>query len=205
MAIHVPSNEPPAPSRKGSVRGAGIIEWLRWQSNRFGPEAAVVALRHVPAEKGACFDPTKPYLGIDPQKWYSVDSFHALLDVVVTPLPPEVLEEFVNEAARQTMQGLMARSMSTFASALNSTERYARVTNALFRLMHDTGRVQIVARGPRQHESTISDWSGHHPVVCRFISMCQVPIYERMGCTELQIRHRCVAAGAQSCGCVTTW
>ena len=39
----------------------------------------------------------------------------------------------------------------------------------------------------------------------RFISMCQVPIYERMGCTELQIRHRCVDAGAQSCGCVTTW
>jgi len=205
MRVHVPSNEPPAPSGKGSVRGAGIIEWLRWQSGRFGPEAAVAALRHVPSPKSDCFDATKPYLGVDPQKWYPADSFHALLDVVITPLPPDVLEAFVNEAARQTMQGLMARSMSSFASALNSTERYTRVTNALFRLMHDTGRVQIVARGPRQHESTISDWSGHHPVVCRFISMCQGPIYERMGCTELQIRHRCVAAGAQSCGCVTTW
>src|SRR5882672_9793554 len=165
MRVHVPSNKPPAPSGKGSVRGAGIIEWLRWQSGRFGPEAAVAALRHVPSPKSDCFDATKPYLGVDPQKWYPADSFHALLDVVITPLPPDVLEAFVNEAARQTMQGLMARSVSSLASAWNATERYTRVTNALLRLMHDTGRVQIVARVPRQHESTISDWSGHHPVV----------------------------------------
>ncbi|HEX4335550.1 MAG TPA: hypothetical protein VH062_06520 [Polyangiaceae bacterium] len=193
------------PSGKGSVRGAGIIEWLRWQSDRFGDEAAVAALRHVPAELSACFDPTKPFLGVDPQKWYPAESFHAFLDIVVQPLSPDVLQAYVDDAARRTMQGLMRRAVSSFASALSSVERYARVTNALFRLMHDTGRVQIVTRGLRQHEATISDWRGHHPVVCRFTIMCQAPIYERMGCTDLVIRHACVATGALTCGCVTTW
>ncbi len=194
-----------APTGKGSVRGAGIIEWLRWQSECFGAETAVAALRHVAPEQRACFDASKPFLGVDPQKWYPAESFHAFLDVVVKPLDPAALEAYVDDAARKTMQGLMRRAVSSFASSLSSVERYARITNALFRLMHDTGRVQIVMRGPRQHEATISDWRGHHPVVCRFTVMCQAPIYQRMGCTELQIRHSCVASGAPSCGCVTSW
>jgi hypothetical protein len=164
-----------------------------------------VALRRAPPELVTCFDATKPDLGVDPQKWYPAESFHAFLDVVVKPLEPAVLQGYIDDAARKTMQGLMRRAVASFASALSSAERYARVTNALFRLMHDTGRVQIVTRGPRQHEATISDWRGHHPVVCRFTVMCQAPIYERMGYTSLQIRHACVGHGALTCGCVTTW
>jgi hypothetical protein len=206
MAVQVkPTSARIEPTGKGSVRGAGIVEWLRWQDERFGAGVAVAALRHVPAELGACFDVTRPFLGIDPQKWYPAESFHAFLDVVVKPIDPALLQGYIDDAARNTMQGLMRRAVSSFASALSSAERYARVTNALFRLMHDTGRVQIATRGPRHHEATIGDWRGHHPVVCRFTVMCQAPIYERMGCTELQIRHACVANGAQTCGCVTTW
>jgi hypothetical protein len=192
-------------SGKGNVRGAPIIEWLRWQSSRFGPETAAAALRHVPEALRGCFDGTLPFLGVDPQRWYPAESFHALLDVVVKPLDRAVRDGFVDEAARMTMEGMMKRSMASFAASLNSAERFTRIANALFRLMHDTGRVQIVLRGPRQHESTVTDWKGHHPVVCRFTIMCQAPIYERMGCTELVIRHLCVGNGAPACGCVTTW
>jgi hypothetical protein len=199
------SETAPASTGKGSIRGAGILEWLRWQQLRFGDQAAIAALRHVASPARDCFDPALPYLGVDPQKWYPAESFHALLDVVVKPLEPSVLATFVDEAARMTMEGLMKRSMAPFASALSSVERYTRVNNALFRLTHDTGRVQIHLRGPRHHETTITGWLSHHPVTCRFIAMCQVPIYEKMGCTDLRIRPTCVDNGALACGCVATW
>ena len=199
------SDNAPGLTGKGCIRGAGIIEWLRWQSSRFGEQAATAALRHVPSPARDCFDPSLPHLGVDPQKWYPAESFHALLDVVTKPLEPAVLDAFVDEAARMTMEGLLKRTLAPFASAMTSVERYARVTNALFRLTHDTGRVQIISRGPRSHETTISGWLSHHPVTCRFIAMCQVPIYEKMGCTDLRIRPNCVASGALACGCVATW
>jgi hypothetical protein len=199
------SDNAPRPAGKGCIRGAPLIEWLRWQSSRFGDQAAASALRHVPSPLKDCFDPEKPFLGIDPQGWYPAESFHALLDVVVTPLEPSVLEPLVDEAARMTMEGLMRRSMAPFAAALGSVERFARVSNALFRLVHDTGRVHFILRGPRHHESVVTEWLGHHRVMCRFISMCQVPLYEKMGCSEVRIRPLCVENGALSCGCVTTW
>lgn len=206
MAIHVPSNDAREdPAAKGSVRGAGIVEWLRWLTERFDDQTAVLALRKIPPELSGCFDGSKPFLGVDPQKWYPAASFHAFLDVMLTHLDRPTLEALVDDAARKTMQGLMSRAIGSFAAGLGSAERYMRVVNALFRLMHDSGRVQIVSRGPRQHESTISDWRGHHPVVCRFTVMCQAPIYERMGCVDLKIRHSCVVSGASSCGCVVTW
>lgn len=206
MVVQVPSNDARAePVDKGSVRGAGIVEWLRWLAERFDDQTAILALRKIPPELAQCFDPTQPLLGVDPQKWYPAASFHAFLDVMVTQLDRDSLEAYVDDAARKTMQGLMQRAVGSFAAGLGSTERYMRVVNALFRLMHDSGRVQIVNRGPRQHESTISDWRGHHPAVCRFTVMCQAPIYEKMGCFDLKIRHSCVANGASSCGCVVTW
>lgn len=192
------------PADRGSVRGAGIVEWLKWLGERSGDETALVVLRKLPRGLADCFDETKPFLGIDPQKWYPAESFHAFLEAAVKPLDGPTLERYVDDAARQTMNGLMRAGVRSFAAALGSTERYPRVVNALFRLMHDSGRVQITAR-PQKHESTISDWRGHHPLVCRFTVMCQLPIYERMGCREVSIRHACVANGATACGCVVTW
>src|SRR5262245_41642163 len=106
------SDNAPRPTGKGSIRGAGIMEWLRWQSSRFGDQAAAAALRHVPSPERDCFDASLPFLGVDPQRWYPAESFHALLDVVVKPLEPSVLEAFIDEAARMTMEGLMKRSMA---------------------------------------------------------------------------------------------
>ena len=97
-----------------------MIEWLRWQSSRFGEQAATAALRHVPSPARDCFDPSLPHLGVDPQKWYPAESFHALLDVVTKPLPPAVLNAFVDEAARMTMEGLLQRTLAPFASAMRA-------------------------------------------------------------------------------------
>lgn len=192
---------------RGNLRGAGIVEWLAWQDGRFGAGVSARALPYVPAEFRAQFDGNKPHLGVDPDRWYPAAAFTALLDVVTREIEPAVLDTLVDEAAKSTMRALLVRahSASSVYSSVSTIAKYARVVNALFRFMHDTGRVQLMAVGPRRHESVISDWVSHHPVICRFTCMCQVAIYERMGCAGVRIEHHCVSRGAPACRAVTTW
>jgi hypothetical protein len=199
-----PTSSAPA---AGNIRGAGIVEWLAWQDARFGAGVSARALEYVPAALRTHFDSTRPHLGVDPDRWYPARDFHALLDVVTRGITPSVLDELVDEAAHSTMRALMMRSKSVASiySTMSSVTRYARVVNALFRFMHDTGRVQLLAVGPLRHEGIITEWTAHHPIVCRFSCMCQVAIYERMGCEGVRIEHRCVARGASVCKSITTW
>jgi hypothetical protein len=191
----------------GNIRGAGIVEWLAWQDARFGAGVSARALPYVPPELRAHFDGNKPHLGVDPERWYPAVAFAALLDVVTREIDPRLLDALVDEAAKSTMRALLMRahSASSVYSSVSSIAKYARVVNALFRFMHDTGRVQLLSLGLRRHESIISDWTSHHPVICRFTCMCQVAIYERMGCAGVRIEHHCVSRGAPACLAVTTW
>lgn len=191
----------------GNLRGAGIVEWLAWQDARFGAGVSARALPYVPPELRLHFDASRPHLGVDPERWYPADAFTALLDVVTREIQPDLLDQLVDEAAKSTMRALLVRahSASSVYSSVSSVARYARVVNALFRFMHDTGRVQLLAVGPRRHEGIISDWVSHHALICRFTCMCQVAIYERMGCAGVRIEHQCVSRGASSCRAVTTW
>jgi hypothetical protein len=194
-------------SSSGRLRGAGIVEWLAWQDARFGAGVSARALPHVPPELRVHFDGSKPHLGVDPERWYPASAFTALLDVVTREIQPVVLDALVDEAANSTMRALLVRahSASSVYSSVSSVAKYARVVNALFRFMHDTGRVQLLALGPRRHESVISDWVSHHGTLCRFTCMCQVAIYERMGCVGVRIEHQCVSRGHPACRAITTW
>jgi hypothetical protein len=194
-------------SVEGRLRGAGIVEWLAWQDARFGAGVSARALEYVPADLRVHFDGNKPHLGVDAERWYPATGFHALLDVVTREIAPSVLDALVDEAAHSTMRALMmrSRSVASIYSTVSSVGRYARVVNALFRYMHDTGRIQLFAPGPRVHEGVISEWTAHHPLVCRFTCMCQVAIYERMGCAGVRIEHHCISRGAPACKSVTTW
>jgi hypothetical protein len=187
------------------MRGAGIIEWLAWQDGRFGKAISARAAAHVPEALRVHFDASKPHLGLDPQIWYPVEAFHALLDVVTSNIDQATLDPLVDEAARVTMQALLARFMRSFESSLSSTERFARVVNAVWRLMFDTGRVQVLSPGPRALDLVIADWSGHHPVMCRFTNMCTVAIFERMGHSQVKVVPSCVSRGASTCGALTRW
>ena len=197
----------PTTGTSGRIRGAGIVEWLAWQDARFGAGVSARALPYVPAELRVHFDGTKPHLGVDPERWYPAAAFSALLDVVTREIQPAVLDALVDEAAKSTMRALLvrARSASSVYSSVSSVSKYARVVNALFRFMHDTGRVQLLAVGTRRHEGIISDWVSHHAVICRFTCMCQVAIYERMGCEGVRIEHQCVSRGHPACRAITTW
>jgi hypothetical protein len=179
------------------------VEWLGWYEERIGNPG--LALKYVPEHLRKHFDPKKPRLGISPQEWYPVEALHALLDVVTAPLEGSALDAVIDESAKAAMRGLLTRSMSSFRSGLGSAERYTRVSNALWRLVFDSGRVSVTSRGPRQHEGTISDWRGHHPAICRFAMMCQVAIYEHMGFTGVRVQHQCVARGATKCGSIVEW
>jgi hypothetical protein len=203
----VPSQHPSAApaSAVGRIRGAGIIEWLEWHERRFGKEITEQAVLLAPGSAFKPVDLSKPGFGLDAQAWYPAESFHAILTGLAGLVDAAIIDALVDEAARATMEGLTTRSQSSLYSGVKSVDRYARVANAIWRLIFDTGHVHVAARGLRQHDGTITGWVGHHPLICRFAVMCQMVLYERMGCVNVRIQHLCVSRGASVCGSIVNW
>ncbi|MBI3205727.1 MAG: hypothetical protein HYZ29_29590 [Myxococcales bacterium] len=190
----------------GKIKGNAFREFLVWFEARSGQPALTRAFGHLPAELSDELDPSRPALGVLASNWYSIEIVHSLLDTLTADLSPTDLERFTHEAAEATIARMMRGVQKAAFSLLISPRRYPKVINLLWGMNYDSGRVQVVEQTPTCHEGIVSDWRGHHPLICQINHLAKVHMYEAMGCLDVTVHlTRCVSKGDGDCRSLVRW
>ncbi|MBK7579134.1 MAG: hypothetical protein IPI67_02920 [Myxococcales bacterium] len=190
----------------GRIKGNAFREFLVWYAEHSGTEALRAAFDALPERLQSEVDPRRPGLGVLPSVWYPIELVHALLDTACAGLSDEELDDFARQAARATISRMMKGLQRAVFSLLVSPRRYPKVINSLWGLSYDTGRVQVIELSSTSHEGVITEWLGHHPMICRMNHLSKLHIYAAMGCRDVSVElTRCVSRGDPDCRSVVRW
>lgn len=190
----------------GRLKGAALAAFLSWYEDEHGADALAARIAPLPAtlllELGL---DRRESLQILASRWYDCRAIGVLLDAIVADASAAEFERLANAAAQAVMGSTLRGVYQLLFSWLATPERYARHCNRLWTSYHDTGTMRIEhTRG--EAVCSISNWSGHHPLLCAMCRASAEVIYREMGCERVQtLRECCVADGGQACRFVTRW
>ncbi len=193
-------------SAPSSIKGSGLIGYLRWFVEEHGEDRLLALLSQIPEERRVAFAPEAPRLGLIATGWYDSRTAHLLLDAMTQGLSPAERTEMARRASAYSVQ-LAVRGLFKLAFQLMGTpERYAKYIQRFWRQLHDTGirKVDIVSDGVAL--SFIEDWPGHHPFLCEVTTETMAAIFREMGCVDVEVtRLECVSHGDSRCQAMLRW
>src|SRR5262245_60085947 len=89
---------------------------------------------------------------------------------------------------------------------LASPSLYARLIQHGWRQLHTTGHRTMVLPRPGEAESEISNWPGHHPILCDVTAETMAALFRIMLGTHVQVKRvTCVSEGAPTCRSRMSW
>lgn len=196
------------PTPGAQIKGAALVEFVRWFARDFGTQVLVdrVALLPAPLQRELGIDPSNPTLGILASRWYGSRSIGVLLDAITAEADPAEVSRMADAAANAIMGATLRGVYRLLFEWLATPARYAQFCNRLWRSYHDTGTMKIEHTSPTRAVCSIADWSGHHPFLCAVCRGSAEVIYREMGCRSVTTtRTSCVDEGADACRFVTQW
>ena len=189
----------------GRIKGAAFREFLRWYSNEYSHERLVAALVAAGSRVDDTLERESPLLGVLANAWYSSTTVHALLDELTRGFAPEERATLAERASEAVMAATLHGVYKALFRLMATPERYAKYAPRVWTTYYDSGTVNIDLSGNRA-ESTIRNWSAHHPFMCELNRGAAGAIYRAMGCQNVQVKRiACIESGAPECRFVTTW
>lgn len=192
-------------ARPSRIKGAAVREFLRWYAQRTSAGDLRDAVASMSPPLRALFDPEADAVGVLPSSWYDSAAVHALIDALFARIAPEDRDAAIREGARFAVAA-SARGIYRFVLERLTPEVYCRNIQRLWNMLHDTGEREIAVLEPGRARSTIRDWDGHHPALCRATTETMAAIFEVMGARGVEVeRTACVSDGAPECVAVLRW
>jgi hypothetical protein len=188
------------------MQGAAIRAFFEWYQEKYGVEHIRDMARKAPEDLRAALDPEQPLVTILPASWYPCRLVHSMLESL---RETKTEREFL-ELARVGNQVVIDRSVSVYRFMLETLvtpELYAMAIPRLWRQLHTTGRRRMKIEGSTEATSVVSDWPGHHPLLCTITIETMRAIFVRMGKKDVEWnRERCVSThGGNECITKLTW
>jgi hypothetical protein len=194
------------PTEVGQIKGAPIVEFLRWYTSAYGRDALVGLLAGIELSPRVSLNLSYEHFGLLSSDWYPARAFHEVLDRVVARTPPERVAWLARESARAVIATTLKGIYRVLFSFMMSPARYAQNAQQLFGRYYRPGTFLKLPLGSRGHRTVIRDWPGHHPLLCEMIVYTGEYVYEAMGCRDVEMRRTgCISDGASECSFETTW
>ncbi len=189
-----------------NIKGAALFELFRWQQKVLSPAQAATHLERLPQPTREFFDPRRPGFGLLASRWYPSEVIHPLLDAMVVGLDDKAYSQFIEDGAKQVMDGTMRGVFKAIFTMIATPERYARYSQQAWNAYHDTGFSTVTLEGNTSWRATLRDWPGHHRVICDMNTVAARLILQSMGKRSVVVKQECcVAKGAPHCVSVSTW
>lgn len=158
-----------------------------------------------PEDRGL-LNATSPALGIRGSAWYPSPLVHAALDVVAENMGREAQRKFVRDACADVVPRMVAGPYRALFELLASPSLYSRLIQHAWRQLHTTGERTMVLPGPGEAESELSNWPGHHPILCDVTVETMAALFRIMLGSQVQVRRlSCVSEGAATCRTSLSW
>lgn len=188
------------------IKGAAIREVVRWYARTNGHEALARSIGAMPPEYARQLDPKDDALGVIASAWYDAALVHAMLDAIVAPYPAGDRHVLLKTAAREAVGTSMNGVYRFVVGQIVTPSFYARNIQRLWRMLHDTGKREIIIVREGHATSRTWDWPGHHPLLCEITIETMCAIFELTGRKDVVARRtQCVSHGAAECVADVRW
>ncbi len=171
-----------------------------WCEGRYGTQHHAKFLACVVPEAQTQLDSSKPALGILASTWYPPTVLFPILDVVSDGLSRAEQAKLALDGTDTVVRILMRGLYQTLFRMVASPSLYAKYIQRAWNILHTTGRREIVIEREGLAVSTVSDWPGHHPLLCEITTATMKAVFEAMGCIHVSLeRVSCVSDGTHEC------
>ncbi len=146
------------------------------------------AYASLPAELRAHLDPQRDSYGILASTWYPSALVGVMLETITLGLDHDdraaLLQDGVRHAIGSTLTGVYRMLFQT----LITPERHAKYAQTIWNQYYNTGTVVGVMRDDCHSEQTVTNWAGHHPLLCELSLSSLTAFHEHMGCENVRVR-----------------
>lgn len=193
--------------REPRMKGATIRELFEWYESRYGVEnVRRIVARIQEDDLRALVDPDQPHVKLLPSSWYPARLVHTLLDAIVEESGEAEVRRIARDGARAFANGKLRGVYRFVLAKVVTPEMYSAMIQRMWRFIHDTGDRRFDIEGPGEAVSVVSNWAGHHRVLCLVTIETMCALLESMG--KKDVRHErlsCVSDGATECVTRVTW
>jgi hypothetical protein len=191
----------------GLIKGAAFLEFVAWWEQVHEEGDVQRVLEELSSGEAAPFVvQSGRALGLRSEAWYPAGVVHHIIDRLLVGFTPEQQGSAAVEAAQAIIEASLRGAMGVVVKMLGSPARYPWFAQRMWNMHYDTGEIWVDQRGPWEHVIRRRAWKGHHPFICRVTKAAAVPIYEALGCSEVEFEPRaCVSDGDPQCENVVRW
>ncbi len=189
-----------------AYKGTALTTFLEWYVTETGPKLLKNALELLPEQYRSSVDPGHRSLGLLSATWYPAPMVHALLDALFGHYTPVQRQTLADRAGRHVIERLITGVYAGLFRAMASPALYAKYSPKLWSSYYRLGRLEAHVVDAGETRVRISDWPGHHELVCLINTAAAVTIFQRMGCLQVEaMRASCAAQGARCCEIVVRY
>jgi hypothetical protein len=186
-------------------KGVAVRELIDWCVATFGGARVGDALGALAPAERRLFDVDREGYGVLHGGWYPATAVNGLLDGLLAGVPVAEQARLARGAAEATAGKTLRGIYGKLLRLLCTPSLYAKHSQRVWDSYHNTGRLVVRLEGARA-QTTVSQWQGHHPFVCRMNAEAARIIYTTLGQRGVStVRMQCVAERAQACVFLTTW
>ena len=164
------------------------------------------AIASLPIELQPLINPDIDHYGLLAGSWYPTALAVGLLEHVTWGLHPEqraaMLRGGVEHAVGVTLTGVYRVLFNT----LMTPERHAKYAQKIWDNYYNTGKVVGEIVGPGRAEQHVTEWTGHHLILCELSIWSLTTFHQHMGCKNVKVlRNACILSGHPECRFLINW
>jgi hypothetical protein len=191
---------------EAKIKGLAFREFVRWYNTEHGPHVLQESAGTLPVELRAQLDLSRPDFGILAGSWYPVLMATSFLEAITRGLATDARTRVLREVTDNALGNMLSGVYRSLFEKLVTPERHARYAQNIFRTFYNTGTVVGRVLEPGRAEQTVSDWTGHHPLLCELSVLSLATFHRAMKLSNVNVtRTSCIATGAPSCHFVIRW
>ena len=183
-----PSQKPRSSEKTPAIKGLVFREFARWYELTYGREQTMRAFLALPDDLRGHLDPDRDAFGLIASTWYPAAVASALLSEVTLGLQNEARADLLKQGVKYALGVTLTGVYRVLFETLVTPERHARYAQKIWNQYYNTGKVEGEMLGPNRSTQVVTEWGGHHPLLCELSLSSLAVFHEAMGCKNVRVR-----------------
>jgi serine/threonine protein kinase len=207
----VPTTRPPSSATRvaigsGRIKGTALRAGIAWFAEEYGNRGLMRVVELASPDLQTILRARDPVFGLIASGWYDtqlVGELIELIERVASPVDPTAFGASVGEAIAHDNVGGVHRALFRLVASPPLLEANAQ---RVWRTYVDEGTLSVHVRARGSFDAHVTDWTRHHPSVCRTLRAMLESSLRAVGYLDLVLaRTQCVAVGDSHCIFGGTW
>lgn len=165
-----------------------LKEFVNWYEATRGRETLLRAYNALPADLQGYLDPHRDNFGLLVSTWYPVSIATEMIESITVGLDHDQRAAVLRDGIEHTIGKTLTGVYRVLFQTLVTPERHAKYAQKIWNQYYNTGTVVGEMLDECRSEQTVTDWDGHHPMLCELSLASLTLFHEHMGLRNVRVR-----------------